>query len=185
MKLPNIKHAKLNVFIILIIVSSKSIACDYMFEVNNAAELNQLNSDLILSIIKAESNYNCKAVSPKGAKGLMQLMDSTSKKYRVINPFDAKENVSAGSQLISMLIRKYNSIDVALAAYNAGEGAVSKYNGIPPYDETVQYIRFIKLDFLKKTGLELTMETALKEKIKSNSPWSRFAAVSPWKKHAL
>lgn len=94
---------------------------------------------LVISVIHHESNFNPNAVSPKGAKGLMQLMDINSQAAQ-INPFDPDENIQTGTKLLSRLIRKYDSVELALAAYNAGEGNVDKYQGIPPFKETQRYI---------------------------------------------
>ncbi|MCL4163329.1 UNVERIFIED_CONTAM: hypothetical protein GTU68_060912, partial [Idotea baltica] len=102
-----------------------------------------LPKDLIQAVIHVESAYNPKAVSPKGAKGLMQLMPSNLKIYGVRNPYSPTENINAGSKLLSKLVKKYNNINLALAAYNAGEGAVKKYNGVPPYKETKNYIKLV------------------------------------------
>lgn len=93
---------------------------------------------LIVAIIYYESHFNPKAVSSSGAKGLMQLMDFNSKG---INPFDPNANIQAGTALMARLLKKYNSIELALAAYNAGEGNVAKYNGVPPFPETQRYIQ--------------------------------------------
>ena len=99
---------------------------------------------LILGIIKAESNFNPNAVSYKGAKGLMQLMDSNSGHWQ-INPFLPEQNIKVGTAMMARLLKMYQgNIDMALAAYNAGEGTVRKYRGIPPYKETQQYIKRVK-----------------------------------------
>ncbi len=98
----------------------------------------QVPKNLIISVIKAESNFNPKAVSHKGAKGLMQLMDFNSVG---INPFNPGENIEKGTQLLSRLLTKYRNVPLALAAYNAGEGNVAKYKGIPPFEETKIYIQ--------------------------------------------
>ncbi|EGR0546776.1 lytic transglycosylase domain-containing protein [Vibrio cholerae] len=95
--------------------------------------------NLVISVIKNESGFDASAVSPKGAKGLMQIMDSNSKHYG-IDPFNPNENINTGVQMLSKLITKYESIPLALAAYNAGEGNVSKYGGIPPFKETQNYV---------------------------------------------
>jgi soluble lytic murein transglycosylase-like protein len=94
---------------------------------------------LVRALIKVESNYKARARSPKGAMGLMQLMPSTAREYNVRNPFDPRANIEAGIKRLKTLIDKWGT-EVALAAYNAGEGAVMKFNGIPPYQETRNYV---------------------------------------------
>ena len=101
-----------------------------------------ISSELIKAVIHAESAFNPYAVSPKGAQGLMQIMPFNSRKFGMKNPFSPKENIFAGSKLLSKLIDKYSgNLSYALAAYNAGEGAVEKYNGVPPYTETLNYVK--------------------------------------------
>lgn len=100
--------------------------------------------NLAHALIQVESNYQADAVSPKGAMGLMQLMPATARQYAVDNPFDPEQNLSAGLQHLKSLLDRYdNKTSSALAAYNAGEGAVTKYGGIPPYRETQDYVRRI------------------------------------------
>ena len=94
-------------------------------------------------LVKAESNFNPKAVSKKGAMGLCQLMPETAKRLGVKDPFNVDENLNAGAKLLRKLYRKYRSWKLALAAYNAGEEAVEKYGGIPPYRETRNYVKRI------------------------------------------
>lgn len=108
--------------------------------------------DLVHSIINVESNYNHKAVSPKGAVGLMQLMPETAKKYGVKNLYDPKENIEGGVKYLKDLMKLYNKrTDFVLAAYNAGQEAIKKYGGIPPYPETKNYIERIKSSYPKST----------------------------------
>jgi soluble lytic murein transglycosylase-like protein len=92
--------------------------------------------------VRTESNYNPLAVSPKGAMGLMQLMPFVAREYGVRDPFDAEENLVAGLMHLKGLLRRYDR-SRALAAYNAGEGAVSRYGGVPPYRETRNYVQRI------------------------------------------
>ena len=94
---------------------------------------------LVRALIQVESNYEARARSRKGAMGLMQLMPSTARVYKVRNPFDPKANIEAGIKHLKSLIDRYGT-ELALAAYNAGEGAVAKFNGIPPYRETRNYV---------------------------------------------
>jgi hypothetical protein len=94
---------------------------------------------LVRALIQVESNYQPTAKSPRGAMGLMQLMPSTAREYKVRNPFDPKANIEAGIRHLKGLIDRFG-IEMALAAYNAGEGAVKRFNGIPPYRETRNYV---------------------------------------------
>ncbi len=96
---------------------------------------------LIDALVHVESGYNPNAVSRKGAMGLMQLMPATAKRLKVDDPFNPAENVRGGVEEFSRLVNRYSgNLQLALAAYNAGEGAVSKYQGVPPYAETRSYI---------------------------------------------
>jgi soluble lytic murein transglycosylase-like protein len=100
---------------------------------------------LVHSIIAAESDYDAGAVSHRGAVGLMQLMPETATNYGVRNAFDPEENIEAGVRYLKDLSRTYeNDLDRILAAYNAGPEALKKYSGIPPFPETVRYIRKVK-----------------------------------------
>ncbi len=95
------------------------------------------------ALVRVESNYQAHAVSPKGAMGLMQLMPATARQYAVDDPFDPEQNLTAGLQHLKSLLDRFDQTSVALAAYNAGEGAVARYGGIPPYRETQDYVRRI------------------------------------------
>ena len=101
-----------------------------------------VENTLVHSVIQTESNYNPIAVSPKGAQGLMQLMPATARRFGVSNPFDVSENIQGGVRYLRFLLEYYQGdYAKAIAAYNAGEGAVDKYHGVPPYVETQNYVR--------------------------------------------
>lgn len=104
------------------------------------ATRHQLPEALLVALISQESNFNASAVSTKGAKGLMQLMDINS---QGIDPFHPEQNLERGTQLLARLVRKFGDLRLALAAYNAGEGNVKKYGGIPPFKETQNYVNVV------------------------------------------
>ncbi|PWB70672.1 lytic transglycosylase [candidate division GN15 bacterium] len=112
----------------------------YQRHIDAAAAETKLDSALIASVIHAESGGNPKAVSPAGAKGLMQLVDSTAQQYGVVDSFDPAENIRAGSRFLKHLLDKYKDVKLALAAYNAGPGNVDRFGGIPPFKETRAYV---------------------------------------------
>lgn len=109
--------------------------------VDRIAQENQLSPELVHSVIQVESNYDPNAVSPKGALGLMQLIPSTARRFGVSNVFDPEDNIQGGARYLKYLLGLYKGDQaLALAAYNAGEGAVSRYGGVPPYAETQDYV---------------------------------------------
>ncbi len=103
-------------------------------------EFENVDTFLLDALVAQESAYDANAVSVKGAQGLTQLMPATAKRLGVENVFDPEENLRGGANELSRLLDKYKSKSLALAAYNAGEGAVEKYKGIPPYEETQDYV---------------------------------------------
>jgi soluble lytic murein transglycosylase-like protein len=103
------------------------------------SEAHGVNPMLVRAVIQVESNYRPRARSSKGAMGLMQLMPATARAYNVRNPYDPKANIAAGVKHLKTLIDRWG-VELALAAYNAGEGAVKKFNGVPPYRETRKYV---------------------------------------------
>lgn len=115
-----------------------------------AAKAHDLSPALVRAIIKAESNGNRLAVSPKGARGIMQLMPFTSKRLKVSDPFDPIQNIDGGVKYIKELITEFRGNLVhAVAAYNAGPAAVHKYGGIPPYQETRVYVKRV-MDYYRQ-----------------------------------
>jgi hypothetical protein len=108
------------------------------------AKKNDVDASLVSALIRAESNYQPRAVSRKGARGLMQLMPATAKRLSVRKPFDPASNVSGGVRYLKELLRRFeHRPELVLAAYNAGERAVETYGGVPPYRETVGYVKKI------------------------------------------
>lgn len=103
------------------------------------SEAHGVNPMLVRALIQVESNYKPRARSHRGAMGLMQLMPATARAYKVGNPYDPKANIAAGVKHLKSLIDRWG-VELALAAYNAGEGAVKKFNGVPPYRETRNYV---------------------------------------------
>ena len=116
-----------------------------------ASGKHQIDPDLITSVIHAESSFNPRAVSPKGAQGLMQLMPGTASRLGVANAFDPAANVDAGTQYLRELLLRYNGdMAKALAAYNAGPLRVQQYHGVPPYRETRAYVAQVITEFNRK-----------------------------------
>ena len=143
------------------------------FDLNQAVKAasgaNQLDPDLVNSVIRAESDFNIHALSPKGAQGLMQLMPKTATELGVRNAFDPEANVEAGTRYLRTLLERYNfDLIKALAAYNAGPQRVEQYNGVPPYYETKAYVARIVRDFNRK-----------KLAAKSGAPAARKATPKP------
>jgi soluble lytic murein transglycosylase-like protein len=119
--------------------------------VSGAGERHQIDPDFINSVIRAESGFNNRAVSKKGAQGLMQLMPQTASQLGVTNSFDPNANVEGGTKYLRELLEKYNfDVNKALAAYNAGPKRVDQYRGVPPYYETQSYIARIIRDFNRR-----------------------------------
>lgn len=117
----------------------------------DAGQAHNLDVDLLVSVVKAESDGRAQAVSRAGAQGLMQLMPSTATDLGVKNPFEPGENVRGGTTYLdSLLIRYHENLALALAAYNAGPGAVDKYHGVPPYRETRMYVARVIHEFNRR-----------------------------------
>ena len=121
--------------------SQTPISTNVIEMIDQIAKLYDVEGPLVHSVIRAESNYNPQAVSNKGAMGMMQLIPSTARRFGVQNPFDPKQNVEGGVRYLRFLLDYYkNTYPKAIAAYNAGEGAVDRYQGVPPYTETRNYV---------------------------------------------
>jgi hypothetical protein len=116
--------------------------------VEQAAVEHELPAELIRSVIQVESNYNPFAVSPKGALGMMQLVPETARRFGVSDAFNPVENIRGGAKYLKYLLDLYHGdYGLALAAYNAGEGAVAKHGGVPPYAETRKYVESVQTRF--------------------------------------
>lgn len=110
----------------------------------DAAKKFDVDAALVSAVIKAESDFNPREVSNKGARGLMQLMPATAERFGVTNAYDPEANIYAGTRYLRWLLKTFDdNADLAVAAYNAGEGNIWKYNGVPPFRETVTYINRI------------------------------------------
>ena len=130
-----------------VLSSSKKPYDDIVVDV---AQTLRVPVDLVHSIIKAESNYDTWAISAKGAMGLMQLMPITAKQYGVMNVFDPRQNIQGGVKYLVDLIKLYDGdTRRVLAAYNAGQEAIKRYGGIPPYQETRTYIKKVMATYPK------------------------------------
>ena len=135
--------------------------CDLDWIIYHAGERQGVDPRFIHAVIKQESRYNPKAVSGVGAQGLMQMMPATAKRFGLKDPFDPAANVEAGTKYLKFLLKKFNGdVSLALAGYNAGEGSVDKYKGVPPYGETQNYVKKISATYGKSYHPVLTPDDA-------------------------
>src|SRR5882762_1550886 len=143
--------------------------------INSASNRYRLDPDLVNSVIRAESDFNVRAVSRKGAQGLMQLMPQTSSQLGVGNAFDAEANVEGGTRYLRELLERYNfDLVKALAAYNAGPRRVEQFGGVPPYYETRAYVARIVRDFNRKKVAQKSSATT-----QPVAPHKRASKASP------
>lgn len=135
--------------------------CDLDLIIFRAGEREGVDPRFIHAVIKQESQYDPDAASPAGAKGLMQLMPATAKRFNCDDLKDEACNVEAGTKYLAWLLKRFNGdVSLALAGYNAGEGAVNKYQGIPPYPETENYVKKIVANYGKTYHPVLSPEDA-------------------------
>jgi len=132
--------------------------------VDKTAKDYNVSPALVNSVISVESGFDPQAVSWKGAQGIMQLMPATARRFGVSDAFDVKQNLEGGVRYLRFLQDTFKDDKLAIAAYNAGEGAVTKYSGIPPYPETLDYVRKVgeRYEEAKKSGIDGKTEVAAK-----------------------
>lgn len=139
--------------------------CDLDWTIYRAGQAAGVDPRFIHAVIKQESRYKNQAISPVGAQGLMQLMPATAKRFGCDDPHDSVANIKAGTKYLAWLLKRFDgNVTLALAGYNAGEGAVDKYNGVPPYDETQNYVRKIVANY-GKTYLQVQKPAAAKPEV--------------------
>jgi soluble lytic murein transglycosylase-like protein len=130
----------------------------------HAGERQGVDPRFIHAVIWQESKYKVRAESHAGAQGLMQLMPATAERFGCKDPHDPMDNIEAGTKYLKWLLKKFDgNVELALAGYNAGEGSVAKYNGIPPYDETRNYVRIISQRYGKTYHPVVTPEQGIEE----------------------
>jgi hypothetical protein len=148
--------------------------------VRRIAAEHELPPQLIHSVIKVESNYNAHAISSKGALGLMQLIPATARRFGVANAFNPVENIQGGAKYLRYLLDLYNGdYPLALAAYNAGEGAVARYGGVPPFAETQNYV------ILVRRQLELARKAAVAKTTAAPAPPQAIEAAEAGPAHVV
>jgi soluble lytic murein transglycosylase-like protein len=146
--------------------------------INNISDRHHIDPDFISSVIHAESGFNQRAVSPKGAQGLMQLMPGTASKLGVSNAFDPRANVEGGTKYLTELLERYNfDVIKALAAYNAGPLRVQQYGGVPPYRETQAYVASIVRDYNRKKIAQRKAAAAAAKATRNRNPPSQAAVA--------
>ena len=127
------------------------IQAPYGDMIQSAAKKYSVDADLIFSVIAAESNFNPRAISRRGARGLMQLLPATGTRFGVKDIFDPAQNIDAGTQYLRDLMARYRGdLVLTLAAYNAGPGAVQRYGRVPPYNETISYVQAIRKTYAQR-----------------------------------
>lgn len=147
-----------------------------------AAHAHQLDSGLIKAVMHTESGFNPSARSPVGAQGLMQLMPATARRFAVTNAYDPAQNVLGAAKYLKFLLKRFNyNTELALAAYNAGEGNVDKYKGIPPFRETQDYVKRVMSRYKNLYAGSMSAATSVMPVSSSTNPahYNTVAQVAP------
>jgi soluble lytic murein transglycosylase len=148
-------HGRYDIYLKEGVSNKRSVNRSYKDIIRRHASSYQLEEALVKAVIKVESDYQPRIVSSKGAQGLMQLIPETAKDLKVDNPFDPYENIRGGSEYLRKMLDLFeDDVELALAAYNSGPTTVKRYGGIPPYDETRNYVKKVKryLDYYRQAG---------------------------------
>jgi soluble lytic murein transglycosylase-like protein len=147
--------------------------------ISQAGEKHHIDPDFITSLVRAESGFHPRAISPKGARGLMQLMPKTAADLGVKDPFDSNENVEAGTRYLRELLEQYDYDAVkALAAYNAGPDRVTRFHGVPPFNETRSYVNRIVSDYNRKKRADDRIAPKPKQSVSQKAPRKKSAVVA-------
>ena len=164
------------------LLARRDAATSFDETIRDHAGRERVDPRLVKSVMLVESNFNPRAVSPKGARGLMQLMPATARRYGVRDSFDPRENIRGGTAYLSDLLDLFGGDLVrTLAAYNAGEGAVQRWGGVPPYPETQEYVRRAMLVYSGSAGSAPVLAGGFKGMPTSSS--AARVASSPVKLH--
>lgn len=135
------------------VFSEKVLSAELSAVIDRLARRQRLDPGLVRAVIRVESGFDARAVSSRGARGLMQLMPATARQLGVHDAFDAAENVRGGTEYLRRMIDHFDgNLELGLASYNAGPGAVDRYGGVPPFEETRRYVRRVLEAYRRETG---------------------------------
>jgi soluble lytic murein transglycosylase-like protein len=148
--------------------------------IDEAARRHGIDPLLVHAVVHVESRYNRLALSPKGAEGLMQLIPSTARRFGVKNSFSSHENIEGGVKYLRFLQERFQDLPRVLAAYNAGENAVERYNGIPPYPETQNYVYLVGRRYQELRRQNAVPSIAVKRPVETNVEAEEFRPVEAY-----
>ena len=178
--LKSLKIMRLSLIISLWLLTNTALQADDLNAViQHASEQTGVPVIVIKAVIRQESNGKRTAVSHKGAQGLMQLMPATAQRFGVTQVFDPQQNILAGSRYLAWLYRRFGNWSLALAGYNAGEGVVDRYGGIPPYRETQHYVERILAHIRQQQAQPLVLAKAVRPPATKPMPQSKPLTVVP------